>query len=396
MQDRRFRCGVVYSAGDRAVICSHPDNCERSDMAGTSPCFFGWFSGCADRPGRETGEFSGPVGAGRLASPASGTNAASRSEWGAGTSVGSTPGDLYAGQLIDGTEDKQRSAQILEKIQSLIQRVPQADTPALRVMLLQADYNQAETLAVRWINDPADTAGRDQAFEILQRIAPELNEFQEQLNAQVDSLIDALADLPEGRSTRRSRTAIRPGAGRRRASDLLCRLGKLLPGLVQGQDGEGVHPTGPRYLPQTAGHPDGPVRVDRGRMAGFGIGLAVPRADRTGIVRSGAGSKCPGAARASPCWNTPASRRKCRIKPLSGTCRDCSTPDNTTQPSSTLSLESRRTTRHPARARSACASVWSAGRSATAANHQRAVGAGWESSASKVSLDWASNARSNN
>lgn len=147
-------------------------------------------------------------------------------------------GDLYAGQLIDGNEDKQRSAQILEKIQSLIQRVPQADTPALRVMLLQADYNQAETLAVRWINDPADLPARDQAFEILQRIAPELNEFQEQLNAQVDSLIDALADLPEGDQ----RDALEQQSGRVQAvagrATYFAGWANYYRGLVQGQDGQ--------------------------------------------------------------------------------------------------------------------------------------------------------------
>jgi hypothetical protein len=147
-------------------------------------------------------------------------------------------GDLYAGQLIDGAEDKQRSAQILEKIQSLIQQVPQADTPALRVMLLQADYNQAETLAVRWISDPAEQQARDEAFEILQRIAPELNRFQEQLNAQVDSLIDALADLPEGDqrdAVEQQFDRVQAAAGR---ATYFAGWANYYWGLVQGQGGQ--------------------------------------------------------------------------------------------------------------------------------------------------------------
>jgi hypothetical protein len=147
-------------------------------------------------------------------------------------------GDLYAGQLIDGAEDKQRHAQILEKIQTLIRQVPQADTPALRVMLLQADYNQAEALAVRWISDPAQQQARSEALEILQRITPELNRFQEQLNARVDTLTDALADLPEGDQ----RDAVEQQFDRAQAvagrATYFAGWANYYWGLVQGEDGQ--------------------------------------------------------------------------------------------------------------------------------------------------------------
>lgn len=107
-------------------------------------------------------------------------------------------GDLYAGQLIDEAEDQQRSARILDQIRTLTQRFPAADTPALQVMLLQADYHLAESLGVRWVGDPTQTEAREQALEILQRLAPELHRLQQDLNATVDARIDALNELAEG------------------------------------------------------------------------------------------------------------------------------------------------------------------------------------------------------
>ena len=106
--------------------------------------------------------------------------------------------DLYAGQMIASADDVTRSNEILEKIQELIRSVPSADTPALKVMLLQADYNQAENLASQWIADPSITDARKAAGEILNRITPELNEYQLELIGSVNAQIDALNDLEEG------------------------------------------------------------------------------------------------------------------------------------------------------------------------------------------------------
>jgi len=147
-------------------------------------------------------------------------------------------GDLYAGQMMDLGEDKQRSSEILAKIQTLIQRVPQADTPALRVMLLQADYNHAESLAVRWIGDPSDAEARAQSLEILQRIAPELDAFQQELNALADSLMDSLANLPEGNQRDASTQQfhrVQAVAGR---ATYFAGWSNYYWGLMRGKDGE--------------------------------------------------------------------------------------------------------------------------------------------------------------
>ena len=147
-------------------------------------------------------------------------------------------GDLYAGQMIDHAEDQQRSAQILEKIQALTQRFPAADTPTLQVMLLQADYNLAESLAVRWIGDSVQTQARDQALEILLRIAPELHRLQQDLNARVDARIDAMNELPEGpeRDTIQ-RQVYRDQAVAGRAT-YFAGWANYYHGLIQGQAGQ--------------------------------------------------------------------------------------------------------------------------------------------------------------
>jgi len=42
-----------------------------------------------------------------------------------------------------------------------------ANTVSLQVMLLQADYNRAESLVGQWISDSANVAARDEAKDIL-------------------------------------------------------------------------------------------------------------------------------------------------------------------------------------------------------------------------------------
>jgi len=105
--------------------------------------------------------------------------------------------DLYAGELMTATGDEQKSLDLHQRIQKLTQRVPQADTPALQVMLLQADFKHAESLVTEWIANPAYFEARDEASGILAKITPELNRFQEQLNTQADDLADLIDDMED-------------------------------------------------------------------------------------------------------------------------------------------------------------------------------------------------------
>jgi tetratricopeptide (TPR) repeat protein len=106
--------------------------------------------------------------------------------------------DMYAERLMASADEKGRYEDTLSRISRLLSRFPQANTTALQVMLLQADYNRAETLITKWISQPQETAARDEARQILERITPQLVTLQARLNEQVKTLYAAMEDLPEG------------------------------------------------------------------------------------------------------------------------------------------------------------------------------------------------------
>ncbi len=106
--------------------------------------------------------------------------------------------DLYAERLMASSDDKPRYDDTVRRITALLKQYPQANTTALQVMLLQADYNRAESLIATWIGEPQETAPRDEARQILVRITPQLVVHQTELNKQVETLITAMDDLPDG------------------------------------------------------------------------------------------------------------------------------------------------------------------------------------------------------
>jgi hypothetical protein len=106
--------------------------------------------------------------------------------------------DVYAGQLITFAEDKTKYDRVFGKINELLTRVPEAKTPSLEVMLLQADYYRAEGLIGKWISDRDNTAPRDEAKDTLAKIAPELDRLQKQLNERLDKLLETIDYSQEG------------------------------------------------------------------------------------------------------------------------------------------------------------------------------------------------------
>ena len=106
--------------------------------------------------------------------------------------------DLYAAELLNNAGDEQKSADLLRRVQTLVRKAPEADTPSLQVMLLQADYTHAESLVTQWIADPVNVEARDEAGKLLVRVTPKLNDYQEQLNTQVETLTDLMDDMEDG------------------------------------------------------------------------------------------------------------------------------------------------------------------------------------------------------
>ena len=100
--------------------------------------------------------------------------------------------DLYASQLLRYSADAARYQEQVARITILLKRYPEAKTSALEVMLLQADYNRAESLASRWIGNTTDQDSRSEALGILARISPPLDQLQTQLNQQAIQLKEQL------------------------------------------------------------------------------------------------------------------------------------------------------------------------------------------------------------
>jgi tetratricopeptide (TPR) repeat protein len=108
--------------------------------------------------------------------------------------------DLYVQELVASTDDAARFEDLLGRVQRLLQSAPEARTPGLEVVLLQAEYERAERLIARWLSDPAASAARQEAESILRRITVELETAYKRLDSDVQALLeraDAQTDLAE-------------------------------------------------------------------------------------------------------------------------------------------------------------------------------------------------------
>ncbi len=118
-----------------------------------------------------------------------------------------TASQLYASQLMRYADDPTRSKAYQQKVQQFLSDNPSADTPALQVMLLQADYNRGEAAASRWLNDPADKESLAEADVIFKRIAPKLVEYHKSIQKRIEEQWDVIDRMPPG-SARENREKI--------------------------------------------------------------------------------------------------------------------------------------------------------------------------------------------
>jgi hypothetical protein len=103
--------------------------------------------------------------------------------------------DAYAEHLIAAADDAERFAAVQAKIERLLAEVPEARTPSVEVVLLQADYQRAEALMIRWLDAPADRAPLAEAESILARIVPLLTTHQKDLNDAADKTAEEMEEL---------------------------------------------------------------------------------------------------------------------------------------------------------------------------------------------------------
>ncbi len=105
---------------------------------------------------------------------------------------------LYATQLMLYADDPVRSKHYLQKVQQFLTDHPSADTPAIQVMLLQADYNRGEAAFTRWQNDPADKESLAEANSVFTRIAPKLVAYHKSIEKDIEEQWAIIDRMPSG------------------------------------------------------------------------------------------------------------------------------------------------------------------------------------------------------
>ncbi|HEX5103663.1 MAG TPA: hypothetical protein VFV87_07635, partial [Pirellulaceae bacterium] len=103
--------------------------------------------------------------------------------------------DAYAEHLIAAADDAEKFAALKARIEKLLAEIPDARTPSVEVVLLQAEYQRAEALMIRWLDEPADRAPLAEADEVLTRIAPLLIAYQKEITAAADKAAEELDRL---------------------------------------------------------------------------------------------------------------------------------------------------------------------------------------------------------
>lgn len=109
--------------------------------------------------------------------------------------LGKRLADLYAQRLMEAADDQKVYDDIVARVDELVREVPQANTPALQVMLLQADYYRAEKRILQWINDRTKTVALGEATKVLQTIAPQLDRHWRELAKKGEKLNEEINNL---------------------------------------------------------------------------------------------------------------------------------------------------------------------------------------------------------
>lgn len=106
--------------------------------------------------------------------------------------------DLYASQLMTHADNPAKYQRLLSRVESLLEQYPSAKTTSIEVMLLQADYNRAETLAGQWVDDHGSVDARKEARAILAAITTQLASHYRSLSTQIDLLDEQMTQLEPG------------------------------------------------------------------------------------------------------------------------------------------------------------------------------------------------------
>jgi hypothetical protein len=110
--------------------------------------------------------------------------------------------ELYAQRLLEIADSPERYAALVQRVEKLTSRYPEVASHALRVMLMQAEYQRAEALAVQWIDDPTRISARQEALAIYKKMLPELTQIRIALEQVVEEKLKLYDAVEESSSPR--------------------------------------------------------------------------------------------------------------------------------------------------------------------------------------------------
>ncbi len=103
--------------------------------------------------------------------------------------------DLYVSHML-ALGDPKKIEEFSARLEALLTKYPQANTPTVQVVRLQGDYNRAEAAAAKWMAEPDDAKARAEASKILARITAELDRIHGSLQQQLKE-VDAVLEKIE-------------------------------------------------------------------------------------------------------------------------------------------------------------------------------------------------------
>ncbi len=84
--------------------------------------------------------------------------------------------DLYVGQLVEAPASTDEHVEWRRRLHELLDNVPAAHTTSVELILLEAEYQRAEALIVRWLTQPSQGAALSEARNVLASVSAALQE----------------------------------------------------------------------------------------------------------------------------------------------------------------------------------------------------------------------------
>ncbi len=108
--------------------------------------------------------------------------------------------DLYVKRLLDlNDSSKDQFQQLIDRVNQLLLNYPETDSVSIRVLLLQAEYVQAEKSINSWLEDRRETDSLISASSAFESIAKRFGNYRRSISLQVEKLTNVSREFAEGR-----------------------------------------------------------------------------------------------------------------------------------------------------------------------------------------------------